>query len=127
MTVAQLKTKTTSIRKVQDEHDINLGDLERTLADRTTYNEWVVRDYVVRGIFAVEPFEVSVLEVFDLPPEVPEEFRLETPDLNIRRSSLKDVESAFPDQDVYTFKSGKILKVTADQCVPVEHDDIYRH
>jgi hypothetical protein len=42
-------------RIVQNETDIATADLEHSLNKRANYNEWIIRNYVVRGILAVSP------------------------------------------------------------------------
>lgn len=64
-------------RRVDNERDISFEDLERTFRDRLVdgYNEWVVRDYVVRGIFAMKPFDVSILKIPEYPDDMPDYLR----------------------------------------------------
>src|SRR6185295_14284490 len=45
-------------RDASGARDISIEELRSTLDRRVYYNEWVVKDYEVLGILAVEPFEV---------------------------------------------------------------------
>src|SRR5262249_11671848 len=61
-------------RTVQNERDITMEDLARTLDARAVgdYNEWIIRNYDLLGIFAVPPSEVSVLKIPTYSEDVPE-------------------------------------------------------
>ena len=45
------------------ERNLTADDLEVSLTKRPSggYNEWVIRDYIILGIFAAPPFRVSKL------------------------------------------------------------------
>jgi hypothetical protein len=44
------------VRKVQKLKDLTLTDLEATMTKGTSHNEWVVKDYMVLGMFAHPPY-----------------------------------------------------------------------
>jgi hypothetical protein len=115
----------TGIREVPHERDIAVADLERTLTERTDYNEWVVRDYVPIGILAVPPLEVDTLSVPMYPPDVPQIARDETPAPCIVRIDPVKMTNMFMGQNMYTFKKGKILCRRNGLFYPVDHSEIY--
>jgi hypothetical protein len=114
-------------RSVLNEGDITLADLKNSVQNRvsTSYNEWVVRNYIVLGILAVPPFEVSVLAVPQYPPEVPEDMRDSAPIPDIDRISIEEVIANFSGKPVYTMSNGDVILVTTDKPVAVAVSDIY--
>jgi len=114
-------------RSVPNEGDITLADLENSTQDRrsTLYNEWVVRNYIVHGILAVPPFEISVLAVPDFPPEMPEYMRDNTPIPDIDRISIQRVIAEFPGMPVYTMHNADVILVSGDKPVAVPITSIY--
>jgi hypothetical protein len=112
------------IRIVERERDIDLVDLRRTLDFRTSYNEWVIRDYVVLGLFAATPFEVSVLEIPSYPPEMPDFMRDNVPVPNIAVLAERDLLETFKQYPMYTFDQTHIHSL-ADHS-PICHSEIYR-
>jgi hypothetical protein len=114
-------------RIVEKETDISADDLEKTLRERLTdsYNEWVVRDYAVRGIFGIPPFDLSYLKVPDYPYEVPDLLRSTEPILDIRQSSFEEVAASFPRQTIYTFREVGIFRHASGEFHRVEQFSIY--
>jgi hypothetical protein len=120
-----MEDEATGIREVPHEGDITVADLERTLSERTAYNEWVVRNYVVLGILAVPPLEVSVLRSPEYPADMPEALRDTTPAPGIERVPPEQIVAMFEDNPMYTFKDGKILGRRDGRFYPVDHSEIY--
>jgi hypothetical protein len=94
------------VRTVQREKDLSVTDLESTMDKRTEHNEWVVRDYVVLGIFAHPPCIVD---------EATGQSR------HIRFQELLDL---FSGQPIFSFKDGLIYRLGPNE--PVNHSDIYQ-
>jgi len=69
---------------------IAVADLEASLDQRVSHNEWGVRDFTVRGVMAAAPFDVwtSKDPGFDYP------------------TNPAEVSAAFPGQPVYTIAGG---------------------
>jgi len=114
-------------RVVSHERDITLGDLEDTLDRRANgdYNEWVVRDFRVRGVFAGSPPQVSVLVEPQFPEEVPDWMREPTLVPGFRRVNEEELFQTFPGLPLYTFSSTGIVRRTIDGAVVVSGADIY--
>jgi hypothetical protein len=98
------------IRIVQAERDITPADLASTLNDRDDYNEWIVRDSVVLCIFAAAPYEVSILKVPDYPPDIPDYMRDNELVPAFRAVSWNELMSTFPNQPIYSFDDGRIIR-----------------
>jgi len=96
-------------RIVERERDITPANLASTLDDRDDYNEWIVRDYVVQGIFAAPPYEVSILKVPDYPPDMPDYLQDNEPLPDFRAVSWDELMSTFPNQPIYSFKDERII------------------
>jgi hypothetical protein len=101
-------------RIVKRERDITPADLASTLDDRDDYNEWIVRDYVVHGIFAAPPYEVSILKVPDYPPDMPDYLQDNEPVPAFRTVSWDELTSTFRNLSIYTFQDGRIMQRVAN-------------
>ena len=87
--------------------DITRNDLEESLTKRTTYNEWVVIPYDIKGVFIFNPDYILVrkmLEVQDC------EELIDGDDV----ISLQDLCSHFPEWEIFTFLEDKIAKLDRD-------------
>jgi hypothetical protein len=98
-----------------DEKDLTIEDLERSLADRHGHNEWGVRDFIVRGVFVIDPIEIwgPVLTPFGGDDIIP--------------YSLDRVRADFPGQRLYSFAEGGIVELhPRGQRPSVQHEELYR-
>lgn len=111
------------VRTVEEEKDIEIADLDDTIIQRETYNEWVIRNFRVIGILAVEPFEVSCLRKMQYPPEMPAHLRSEESVQDIRCASREELLSIFKNLPIYTFLDTNILSLK--DLTPVYHSVIY--
>jgi hypothetical protein len=99
-------------REVQEPRDITVPELQRTLVERGAWNEWVVRDYNVLGIFFAAPFEV---------------WREKAPALmEDALTSPEEITSTFPGQRIFTFGATGILQFKDGNYTPVPHLEIYK-
>lgn len=121
-----MEDEETGIREVMSERDITVADLGRTLSEREGYNEWVVKDYVVLGIFAVPPLEVSIMKPPEYPPDVPMEMRDLTPIPHIVRIPPEEMTGMFAEQAMYSFIKNAIHCRREGRFYPVAHFEIYR-
>src|SRR5829696_1839766 len=87
------------LRLVPDERDLDVADLERSFEERTSYNEWVIRNYSVIGIFLAPPGRVSIMQVPEYPPDMPEEMK--GPVSSFRCTSVEELRACFPDLPIY--------------------------
>jgi hypothetical protein len=98
-----------------DEKDLTIEDLERSLADRQGHNEWGVRDFIVRGIFVIDPVEIwgAVQTPFGV-------------DEGIIPYSIDLVRADFPGQRIYSFAEGAIVELHPHgQRSSVQHEELY--
>lgn len=110
------------VRVVDQEVDIGVTDLEQSFTARSNgYNEWVVRDFKVIGLFVAEPAttwqDVPMLMSTDMPPQL-------TPqDVSI---SVSKVAEDFKGLPIYGLSKDEILQWTVSGWCPAAHSDIYR-
>jgi len=83
-----------------DERDLAIEDLERSLRDRSGHNEWGMRDFIVRGVFVIDPVEIwrSVQTQWGS-------------DNGIVPYSLEGIRADFPEQRLYSFEKGGIVEL----------------
>ena len=98
-------------REVAKPTDITVQGLQKTLTDRNSWNEWVVRDYEVLGIFFVKPYLVWRELAAGTSAEVP--------------TSPDAISSTFPEQRSFTFSSEGILQFSGGHYTQVPHSKIY--
>lgn len=121
---------------IEDEHgnrnscnprDISLDELERTITERPIgkYNEWIVKNYKVLGIFAKIPIEISKLVFLDYSEDVPENIKATDPVLDTVTVRLNEFPNEFFKLPIYTFDAGELKKKKGDRFVSVNSDEIY--
>jgi hypothetical protein len=74
---------------------------------RASYNEWIVKDYTVLGIFAHPPCIAD--DVAGLP----------------RRITLEELVQHFPGQPIFSFKDGSIYRLRPPPSAPIDPSEIY--
>jgi hypothetical protein len=109
------------VRVVGREVDIGRIELEQSLDARgNRYNEWVMRDFKVVGLFVAEPATiwggVSVPISEDRPPQ------LFFQDVSI---SVFEVAEEFKELPIYSLSGREILQWRAREWRPISHSDIY--
>jgi hypothetical protein len=113
-------------RTILHEAELTVADLEDTLTGRGKgeYNEWVVRDFTVLGIFAASPFEVSKQQRITYHDETPD--YLNRDDLHIISAPIDphSLETTFPGQPIFAFHEGDIVRIDGHRR-KVAHSDIY--
>jgi hypothetical protein len=95
-------------RIVERERDLSPVDLEKTIVERDGYNEWVMRNTPILGIFVQAP---CVAEDKQGDP---------------RKFSLEELASLFPGLQIYTFINSQIVRLVPPPPEEVSHADIYR-
>lgn len=113
------------------ETDIMPADLESSITnrgrnERTWYNEWVVRDFRVIGLFAIEPLRISVSG------EEPDGGWGDTPEYlredvghKITSIEIADLERYFPDTPIWSFEDDQLVRVDGGRSQPAKHADLY--
>jgi len=84
--------------------DITITELEDSLSNRITYNEWNVKPYVIKGIFIFHPEDILIRAMV----EIPNYGELVEGDKQIQ---LEVVCNHFPECEIFTFKENKIYKL----------------
>jgi hypothetical protein len=100
-----------------DERDLNIEDLTRSLSSRRGHNEWGMRDFIVRGVFVIEPIEIwrSIWTRHGHDGAID------------RQYSLEQVRADFPQQRLYSFEETHIVELHPRGHKPrVRHDELYR-
>lgn len=115
----------TGERIVARERDITPEDVELSLRNREGYNEWVVRDFKVAGIFASPPFEMSKLEVPEYPKDMPSILRDNAPVIGIGTVPISDFIATFTNLPIYGFSVSGIVQFVGDKVIDVAHREIY--
>ncbi|WP_433706498.1 hypothetical protein [Paraburkholderia sacchari] len=109
---------------VAEEVDIGIADLEHSLSARgDRYNEWVVRDFKVIGVFVAEPATTWQEVQMWMPPElgdIPPQFVGQEVSI-----PLSQIAADFKGLPIYTFSEGGILQWSANGWSPVAYFNIY--
>ncbi|MGA7439396.1 MAG: hypothetical protein WBW32_14860 [Luteibacter sp.] len=100
------------------EGDVGIGDLESSIVGRgDSYNEWIVRDFKVIGLFVAEPAttwqEVSLAMTSGHCVQQAKDI------------SVPDITAEFPGLPVFTLSGDSILRWSENAWEPAAHSDIY--
>ena len=96
-----------------DERDLTITDVEASLVGRKGHNEWGIRQYLVRGLFVIEPIEISKYHSSFGDTPFP--------------YTLEKVRADFPEQRIYSFEGGHIVELhPRSGPVPAMHEELYR-
>lgn len=116
------------VRIVACECDITSTEVDESITrrKRTSYNEWVVRNFNVIGIFATQPYEVSKRQIPDFPPEMPDYLRSTGSETGIGSVSIEQICRTFPDKPIFGFQGSEITKLSGNQWIGIQHNEIYR-
>ena len=105
---------------------LSIQDLQATLDNRDpdSYNEWVIGDYEVLGIFFADPAYVaepqSVPQIAGVSSHI-----LGTTANGYRLESLADVIANHPNQRIFRFNAGALEEFVAAGWTPAAHSNIY--
>jgi hypothetical protein len=104
-----------------------LADVEATLTGRQLhhYNEWVVGDYRVLGIFVAPPLAVQVVQPINAPTDVSAEMLGDVNPLGPRYETIPDVQRDFPKERIFAFKNSAIVEHAGGQWTIAPHETIY--
>lgn len=104
-------------REVLDEREITLEDLEQSISlrPRGGYNEWVVKDFRVIGIFAYHPFMFYEPQPVPRLPDMPEYLLHDAPEFGPSFTTLAEIRQTFPSERLYTFAFGSVVEVIATE------------
>jgi len=120
--------------EAREDRPIQLSDCENSMLNRLTepsraYNEWNLENYIVRGIFIIEPFQICITKsIEDVPgaEDLPDHMKNQTT-VDISEIALDEVRREFPEQRIYTFVNGQIAEWhPRGGATCVSHDEIYR-
>ncbi len=110
------------VRVVTHECDIKVDDLEQSLNRRgDRYNEWVVRDFEVVGIFVADPAATWQGVPMQMPGGVSPAIINQEVDITVSQ-----VAADFDGLPIYTLSVAGVLQWKASQWHPAAHSEIYR-
>lgn len=110
------------VRRVAKEVGIETADLENSFSARgERYNEWVVRDFEVIGMFVAEPASIWQEAAVETPPDFPPL----PPQGQPVSISLHEIAADFKELPIYTFSRGEISKWDATGWSPVTPNNVY--
>lgn len=120
-------------RIYEEQPTISVDTLTSSIEKRETHNEWILKDYIVRGIFVVEPFEVWVEEkpALELPVVGDDEFPLTvieppTAGPGLQNRTLDEISQELAGVGpIYTYKDGEIVSLHPLEEGPVDPVKIY--
>lgn len=115
------------LRQVPHARDMTMGDLDATIAGRATdsYNEWVIADYRVIGLFVAEPHRVSVESAIHYPDDMPDYLRDSGTAPGFACKSLGEIEDMFPQTPIYSFSNGGLARWDGSEWIPAYHGSLY--
>jgi len=102
-----------------DEKDIRIEDLTSSLNERQNYNEWVIQQNKILGIFVFNTTNIPVTGHVKI--EGSDEFGFIYP-------SFEEVKDTFRGLEIYTFLNGKIVKLDRDtgEFIKITPENFYR-
>ena len=115
------------VRIVPNHRDLSIADLEQTIDARPfgNYNEWVINDYQVLGVFAAAPFFIWALGKPIYPPEMPDYLCASEPQLGITKTCPNAISAEFPELKIFSFVGGQLVNFENGRWEPSEHNDQY--
>ena len=115
------------VRIYPNARDLTVGDLEQTIIARSpcSYNEWVIGDYAVLGIFAAAPFNIWEERMPDEPPDLPDYLRATSLVGQICQTDIASIEAAFPALPIFSFVERQLVVWYEGQWKAVEVSDEY--
>lgn len=110
------------------QNELAITDIENTITNRPfgNYNEWIIKDYNVLGIFAVSPFEIAFLESPASPPGMPDRLKPDGPVASITSTTPEEVCDQFKGLPIYGFHEKTLCKWVNGHPQSCTHDDIYQ-
>lgn len=114
-------------RIVKSKQQINLEDILNSIQKRPSgqYNEWIMKNYITLGIFAVHPYEISSCGKLSCPDPVLNGLWDGSSTPVIKKIDLQTVSDQFPGFPIYTFDTNNIFHFNNGKCQQVNHDKIY--
>lgn len=113
-------------RRVPDEKAITVEDLEWSLSARIGHNEWVIRDCLILGVFAIWPWEVWTSQQLPHLPDMPDYFQEGSLVEGIRQVTLHELKKAFSRKTIFTFQNQEVCRLVPPPPSPIAHSCIYR-
>jgi len=109
------------VRTVKNEDTIQVPDLERSLLERgDRYNEWVLRNFVVVGLFIAVPATTWQ----SIPMPMPDGMQAVNIDQEVC-VSVSEIAAKFDLLPIFTFSEHEVLRLIADEWHSVAHSEIY--
>lgn len=115
------------VRKVPNERNLTIDDLEETFVNRPrgSYNEWIIKNYIVLGIFAAPPFRVSNLCIPRYLDDMPDYLKDGKPAPDFEYVTVPEIQATFSDLLIFGFRNGDLVCLTDEEGGPLDHTTIY--
>lgn len=97
------------------ETTLTITDLEKSIEQRETscYNEWIVADYDVVGVFAAPPFLVTQSTNLKVPEDMPDYLRVDGAHEALAEISVEEIRRRFSNRQVYGVYNGCFIHYTS--------------
>jgi hypothetical protein len=112
-------------RIAQHSRDIYISDLEASLTERISYNEWCVKNYVPLAVFGALPLRISRMQVPEYPPDFPSFMRDNQKLPNFSYLTFPELRDIFPDTRLITFCDHSLLELKGQSFEAINHSDVY--
>lgn len=113
-------------RKCPQQDHITIQNLRETIENRVSYNEWIIRDYGVLGIFAIDPLDIGVLGHPNYPDDMPDYLKSGEKIPLVEQTTFQMIKSSFPKYPIYTFNNSRLCELKDADFIEVKHTDIYQ-
>lgn len=101
------------------EKDIKIEDLRSSLTERQNYNEWIIKQNKILGIFVFDINNISVIANNNIDGA---EYSITV------YIDFDDVKNTFKDMAIYTFSNGGIARLDRNtgEFIKITQEDLYR-
>lgn len=114
-------------RQVPNARDMTVENIEDTVTCRKgdSYNEWVIANYSVIGIFAAAPFRFSADVPIDFPDDMPDYLRSSPTTPGFKFSSPEELAKEFPCLPIFSFVGGVLVEYVQCSWNAIPHCQLY--
>ncbi len=115
------------VRQTPSARDMTTHHIDATITCRASgnYNEWIIANYSVLGIFAAAPFRISANIPIDYPDDVPANLRTSVDAPGFKYLSLEEIAAEFPDQPIYSYVNGALVEWGQASWKSIPHSQLY--
>ena len=115
------------VREIGLADTVTLDSVVRSISNRKPghYNEWIVANYEVLGLFAAAPFEVSALCRMPAIPDAPVQSQEAELIAASRQTNIEEVANTFPGSTIVSFHNGRLVMWIDGRSREIAHSDLY--